>query len=76
MIENKEFQELLKKYPGNLPVAIAVHYNDTNSIFTGIEVKGIECQGHKVVIISSKDVDYEYETLMNGADVDEEIYRE
>ena len=42
MIENKEFQELLKKYPGNLPVAIAVHYNDTNSIFTGIEVKGIE----------------------------------
>ena len=76
MIENKEFQELLKKYPGDLPVAIAVHYNDAMSIFTVIKVEGIECQGKKIVIISSEDVDYEYETLMNGADVDEEIYSE
>ena len=75
-IENKEFQELLKKYPDNLPVTIAVSYNNHKSIFTDIDVKGIKCQGMKVIIISSRDVDYEYETLLNGADVDEEIYSE
>ena len=75
-IDNKEFRELLKKYPDDLPVAIGIHYNNTRGIFTAIGVEGIECQGHKVVIISSKDVDYEYETLLNGADVDEEVYRE
>ena len=76
VVENKEFQELLKKYPDNLPVTIAVSYNNHKSIFTDIEVKGIACHGMKVVIITSKDVDYEYETLLNGADVDEEIYSE
>ena len=75
-IENKEFQELLKKYPDNLPVTIAVSYNKHKSIFTDIDVKGIKCQGMKVIIISSRDVDYEYETLLNGADVDEEVYSE
>lgn len=76
MIQNEEFQKLLKKYPGDIPVAIAITYNDTTSIFYDLQVKGISFEGNKAVIILNEDVNYEYETLMNGCDVDEEIYRE
>ena len=76
MIENKEFQELLKKYPDDLPVAIAITYNDVTSMFYNLEVQGISFEGNKAVIIINEDVNMEYETLMNGAEVNEEIYRE
>lgn len=76
MIENKEFQNLLKKYPDNLPVAIAVTYNENTSFLFNLEVKGIKVDDMKAVIIVNQDLNLEYETLLNGADIDEEIYRE
>ena len=76
MIENKEFQKLLKKYPDDIPVAIAVTYNDTTSLLYDLEVEGIKVENMKAVIIINQDLNLEYETLLNGADVDEEIYRE
>ena len=76
MIENKEFQNLLKKYPDDIPVAIAVAYNGVTSLLYDVEVKGIKVDDMKAVIIMNQDLNNEYETLMNGAEVDEEIYRE
>ena len=70
MIENKEFQELLKNYPDDIGIALAIRFNDLTSIFSDIQVKGIACHGREVVIIMSEDVNNEYETLMNGADVE------
>lgn len=76
MIENKEFQDILKKYPDDIPVAIAITYNDTTAFLYNLEVKGIKVEDMKAVIIMNQDLNNEYETLMNGAEVDEEIYRE
>lgn len=76
MIENKELQEILKKYPSDIPVAIAVTYNDTTALLYDLDVKGIQVDGMKAVIITNPDLNLEYETLLNGAEVDEEIYSE
>jgi len=73
---NKEFQEILKKYPGDIPVAIAVTYNENTSLLFDLEVKGIKVDDMKAMIIVNQDLNLEYETLLNGADIDEEIYRE
>lgn len=70
MITNKEFKELLKKYPDDIGIAIAIRFNELTSIFSDIQVKGIACHGREVVIIMSEDVNNEYETLINGADVE------
>ena len=76
MIENKEFQDILKKYPDDIPVAIAVAYNGVTALLYNLEVEGIKVDDMKAVIIMNQDLNNEYETLMNGAEVDEEIYRD
>lgn len=76
MIENKQFQELLKKYPDDAVMAIGIHYNNQTSLLYDVEVKGIAFENMKVILIMNEDLNYEYETLMNGADIDKEIYRE
>ena len=76
MIENKEFQQLLAKYPDDITVGIAIRFNDLTSIFSDIQVKGISCHGRKAVIIMSEDVNNEYETLINGEVNNDEIHRE
>ena len=76
MIENKEFQEILKKYPDDIPVALAIEYNNQKALFYNLEVKGIKFEGMQAVIIVNQDFNIEYETLMNGGEVDEEIHRE
>lgn len=74
MITNKELQEELKHYPKDLPVAIAIKFNDNMSLFYDVKIDGIQSGDLKIVIIHNPDVDKEYETLMNGADVIEENY--
>ena len=74
MKTNAEFQEELARYPGDLPVALAIKFNDNISLFYELAVSGIQSEDMKIVIINNEDVDLEYETLLNGAEVDEEIY--
>ncbi|MBR0059353.1 MAG: hypothetical protein IJP99_08500 [Methanobrevibacter sp.] len=76
MIENKEFQSILKKYSDDLPVAIAITHNDVTSLFYNLEVEGITFEGNKAVIIFNRDINEEYEILYDGGEIDEEIYRE
>ena len=79
MMENKEFQNLLSKYPDDFLVGIALTYNDTTTILWDIEVKGIrvESEDLEAVILINNDLNIEYETLLNGAEIDEEeIYGE
>ena len=73
-LTNGELQEWLSRYPKDLPVAIAVTFNNNLSLFYEVAVEGIQSGDMKVVIVSSKDVDFEYETLMNGCDDIEENY--
>ena len=76
MMENKELQNILAKYPDDIPVAISLTYNDVTALLYEIKVNGIEFEGKKALIIFNEDLNYEYETLMNGEEVDEEIYSE
>ena len=76
MIENKEFQEILRKYPDDIPVALGIEYNNQKALFYNLEIKGIKFEGMQAVIIVNQDFNIEYETLMNGGEVDEEIHRE
>ena len=71
---NDELQKELHKYPGDLPVAIAIQYNESLSLFYAVKVKGMKSGDLKVVILHNDDVDLEYETLLNGAEINEEIY--
>lgn len=71
MILNKEFQEVLKKYGDDLPVAIEVNFNGTKQFFTEFTVMGVKVHDLKLVIVNSADLDEDYETLLNGADIDE-----
>lgn len=73
-ISNEEFQKELKKYPAELPVAIAIKFNDNLSLFYDLKVAGVTSGDLKIVIISNPDVDNEYETLINGGDEVEENY--
>ena len=70
MIENGELQKILKKYPDTLPIMIAISYNNHTSLFDDVEVKGVRVEGTEAVIVLSRDVNYEYETLLNGAEID------
>lgn len=76
MIENKEFQKLLKQYPDDAPVAISITHNEVTSLFYDVEVKGIKFEGMKAVIVFNEDINQEYEVLYDGGEIDEEIYRE
>jgi len=76
MIENKEFQSILKKYPDDMPVAIAITHNNMTSLFYNLEVEGISFEGNKAVIVFNRDINEEYELLYDGGEIDEEIYRE
>lgn len=80
MIENKEFQEILKKYPDDAVMALCLEYNNQKSLFYDLEINGIkfEVEGTeiKAVIIVNEDFNKEYETLINGGEIDEKIYRE
>jgi len=76
MIENKEFQSLLQKYPDDIPVAIAITHNNMTSLFYNLEVEGISFEGNKAVIVFNRDINEEYELLYDGGEIDEEIYRE
>ena len=76
-IENKEFQKLLSKYPDDAVMAIAIEWNDNTTMFYNVKVKGVKFtvkdEPMTAVIIMSDDLNCEYETLMNGCGVDEEI---
>ena len=72
MKTNKEIREYLSQYPDELPVAIAKSYNGNISLFYDLKIKGMQSEDMKVLIITNPDIDTEYETLLNGADIDEE----
>ena len=74
MITNEEFQKEISRYPGDLPVGIAIKFNGNLSIFYDVKVEGIQSGDLKIVVIYNPDVDLEYETLMNGAEDVEENY--
>ena len=76
MITNKDFQELLEKYPDDTVVAIAITHNEITSLFYDIQVSGISFEGMKAVIVFNEDINQEYEILYDGGEIDEEIYRE
>lgn len=72
MITNKEFQDKLKQFDNDLPVAIAISYNDVMSLFYELNVEGIKSGDLKVVIIASETINEEYEVLFDGGEIDEE----
>ena len=73
MIENKEFQELLQKYPDDAVITIGVEYNGLTA-FWDVEVKGIKCtvneKDMKSIILLNKELSKEYEHLLNGGEID------
>ena len=71
-LTNKEFQDKLKQYDKDLPVAIAISYNDVMSLFYDLEVEGIQSGDLKVVIVTSGTINEEYEVLFDGGEIDEE----
>lgn len=71
MLTNKEFQEKLKQYDDDYPVAIAINYNGNMGLFYNVTVEGIKVDDLLLVIINNPDIDDEYETLLNGADLDD-----
>ena len=70
MITNETLQKTLKDYPKDCTIAISIKYNDVTSIYTDIEVEGIKYENEKFVLLFSENVDEEYETLLNGGDVE------
>lgn len=80
MIENKEFREILEKYPDDAVMALCLEYNNQKSLFYDLEINGIKFLAGgdeiKAVIIVNEDFNKEYETLINGGEIDEKIYRE
>ncbi len=73
MIENKEFQEILSKYPDDAMVTIGVEYNDVKS-FWELKVKGIQFRDKgkemKAIILCNDGLSKEYEHLINGGEVE------
>lgn len=73
MIENKEFQELLQKYPDDAVITIGVEYNGLIA-FWDVEVKGIKFtvneKDMKSIILLNKELSKEYEHLLNGGEID------
>ena len=79
MIENKDFQELLKRYPKDAIIFMGVKYNGVTA-FWDVKVEGIKFQVNdkdfKAIIIINEELSKEYEHLINGGDVDDEVYRQ
>lgn len=73
-VTNEEFQEALKEYPKDLPVAVAIKFNDHLSVYYDVKVEGIKSGDLRIVIITNPDLDEEYETLINGCEEIEENY--
>lgn len=73
MIENKDFQELLQKYPDDAVITIGVEYNGLTA-FWDVEVKGIKFtvneKDMKSIILLNKELSKEYEHLLNGGEID------
>jgi len=73
LIMNKEFQELLSKYPGDAVMMIGVEFNDHIALWE-LEVKGIKFTNHgedvKAVLLVNDELSKEYETLLNGGEID------
>ena len=72
LIMNKEFQELLSKYPGDAVMMVGVEFNDHIALWE-LEVKGIKFTNHgedvKAVLLVNDELSKEYETLLNGGEV-------
>lgn len=79
MIENKDFQELLKRYPKDAIIFMGVKYNGVTA-FWDVKVEGIKFQVNdkdfKAIILVNDELSAEYEHLINGGDVDDEIHRQ
>lgn len=73
MIENKDFQELLQKYPDDAIVSIGVEYNGLTA-FWEFDIKGLKLsvddEKMKFILLSCKELSKEYETLLNGGAID------
>ena len=73
LIMNKEFQELLSKYPGDAVMMVGVEFNDHIALWE-LEVKGIKFTNHgedvKAVLLVNDELSKEYETLLNGGEVE------
>ena len=73
LIMNKEFQELLSKYPGDAVMMVGVEFNDHIALWE-LEVKGIKFTNHgedvKAVLLVNDELSKEYETLLNGGEID------
>lgn len=80
MMENEEFQKLLAKYPLDALIALQVRFNGEREILFDFTIEGIQFpmgdEIAKVIVLGSEDLDMEYESILNGADADETIYRE
>ena len=81
MIENNEFQELLKKYPGDAVMAIQIRFGGDRELLYDLKIEGIKFpvgidDELKVVTIECEDLNEQYDDLMDGADFNETIYCE
>ncbi len=80
MIENNEFQELLKKYPGDAIMAIQIRFAGDRQLLYDLKIEGIKfpvSNGElKVITIECDDLNEQYDALMDGADFNETIYCE
>ena len=78
--DNREFQSMLKGYPEDAVIALQVRFNGERELLTELTVDGIKFlvgeKELKMIVIGSKDLDMEYEALLNGSDFDETVYRE
>lgn len=79
VILNKEFQEQIQKFPDDAIMVIGIEYNNQKALFTDVDVKGIEFQSNgetiQAVLILEDDLSLEYETLLNGGEVNEKVHR-
>ena len=69
-VTNKEFQEMLKRFPGDLPIGIAINHLEMVSVYYDVTVEGIQSGDLKVVTVNCRDVDEEYDRLYNGESLD------
>lgn len=70
MITNETLQKTLKHYPEDCTIAISIKYNGVTSMYMDIEVEGIKYEDEKFVLLFSGNIDEEYETLLNGGEVE------
>lgn len=77
MIENKEFQKILQKYPDDAIIFMGVKYNGLTA-FWDVKMEGINFKVTeteiKAIILQNDELSDEYEHLMNGGDVDGQVH--